>query len=181
MARPSTLYRFRIELSDVDRSVYRSFDLRIPQHPSENETYLLTRLLAYLLSYEEGLEFAPGLCTDDEPAIFLRDPSSGGFLKWIEIGNPSARRLHKASKASGSVLIYTYKDPVNLVRELQGERVHRLETIQAFALDPKFLERLAALLSRDNAWSIFRQDGELTLGVGDEGFSSPLTPVLLQP
>lgn len=180
MARPSTLFRFRIELSDMDRRVYRAFDLRVAQHPSENEAYLLTRVLAYLLSFEEGLEFAPGLCADDEPAIFLKDPLNGGYLKWIEIGNPSARRLHKASKASTSVQIYTYKDPTPLVRALEGERVHRIETIQAFALGPKFLELLSRSLTRDNSWAVFRQDGALSLVVGDESFSDELRAVALQ-
>ena len=182
MALSSTLYRFRIELSDVDRSLYQAFDLRMAKHPSENEIYLVTRLLAYLLSFEDGLEFTPGLCTDEEPAIFLRDPSSGGFAKWIEIGNPSARRLHKASKAARAVQIYTYKDPAALLRELEGERVHRREAIEAFALEPKFLNTLVASLDRDNKWSVFRQDGTLTVAWGAEGEESvngALTPVSL--
>jgi uncharacterized protein YaeQ len=180
MALTSTLYRFRIELSDVDRSLYRTLDLRLAKHPSENEAYLLTRVIAYALSYEEGLELAPGLCADDEPALFVKDMGpAGGFRKWIEIGNPSARRLHKASKAASGVEIYTYKDPANLVRELKGERVHRLETIRAFAVDPGYLATLAARLSRDNTWALFRQDGELTVVMGEENFSSSLETVAL--
>jgi uncharacterized protein YaeQ len=172
MALASTLFRFRVELSDVERSLYRAFDLRMAKHPSENEVYLVTRLLAYLLSFEEGLEFAPGLCTDDEPAIFLRDPGSGGFTRWIEIGNPSARRLHKASKAARSVQIYTYKDLGALVRELSGEKIHRRESIEAFALDPKFLGHLVSTLGRDNTWAVFRQDGTLTVAIGADGEQS---------
>ena len=158
---------------------YSSLDIRVAQHPSENEAYLLTRVLAYALSYEDGLQFAPGLCADDEPAVFVRDHANGGFSKWIEIGNPSARRLHKASKAASEVKVYTYKDPANLVRELQGERIHRIESIQAFSLDPGFLKGLAALLERDNEWAIFRQDGEITVVSGEESLSAALTPVRL--
>lgn len=183
MALSSTLYRFRVELSDVERDLYQSFDLRLAKHPSENEVYLVTRLLAYLLSFEEGLEFAPGLCTDDEPAIFQRDSGSGGFSRWIEIGNPSARRLHKASKAARRVQIYTYKDPSALVRELAGEKVYRRESIEAFALDPQFLGRLVAALERDNKWAVFRQDGTLTVALGADGqksYDSVLAPVVLR-
>ena len=54
------LYRFLIELSDIDRSVYKSLDFRVAQHPSEIAPYLLSRVLAYALSYQEGLEFASG-------------------------------------------------------------------------------------------------------------------------
>ena len=179
MALTSTLRRFRIDLSDIERSLYRDFDLRVAQHPSESETYMLTRLFAYLLSFEEGLVFAPGLCTDDEPAVFVRDPANGGFKKWIEIGNPSSRRLHKASKACASVSIYTYKDPVNLVREFEGEKVHRLETIRAYALQPGFLSQLTQTLARDNTWTVFRQEGDLTVVVGEESFSSAVAEISL--
>jgi uncharacterized protein YaeQ len=180
MALTSTLYRFRISLSDVERSLYRDFDLRIAKHPSENDAYMLTRLLAYCLSYEEGLEFTPGLCEDGEPAIFVRDHSNGGYSLWIEIGNPAARRLHKASKACANVLVYTYKDPANLLQSLKGEKIHRLEEIHAFALEPNFISMLANKLERDNEWTIFRQEGDLTVAVGEESFSSVLTQVALQ-
>lgn len=181
MALTSTLYRFRIDLSDVDRGLYRDFDLRLARHPSENEAYLLTRLFAYLLEFDDGMELAPGLCADDEPAIFVRDAAGGGFAKWIEIGNPSARRLHKASKAARDVSVYTYKDPANLVRELAGEKVHRIESIRAYAIASSFLDPLARLLGRDNSWTVFRQDGELTLVAGEESLTTPLEPVQLTP
>jgi uncharacterized protein YaeQ len=69
MALASTLYRFRIDLSDVDRGVYETLDFRIAQHPSETTTYLLTRVLAYALNTQPGLEFSSGGLSDpDAPA-----------------------------------------------------------------------------------------------------------------
>src|SRR5690606_13082441 len=47
MARSATLYRMKMELSDVDRGVYESLDFRIAQHPSEGEERLVARILAY--------------------------------------------------------------------------------------------------------------------------------------
>ena len=50
MALSATVYHFQIELSDVDRDVYESLDLRVARHPSESTPYLLTRVIAARLS-----------------------------------------------------------------------------------------------------------------------------------
>lgn len=161
MPPPVTLYRFQIELADVDRSVYESLDFRAAQHPSESAIYLVTRVLALALSLEEGLAFTPdGLSNPDEPALRAPD-ENGGTRMWIEIGNPSARRLHKAAKASRHVKIYTYKDPKILLEELASEHVHRREEIEIYSFAPAFLNRLVDGLQRHNVWKIIHNDGSL--------------------
>jgi uncharacterized protein YaeQ len=167
MANAATLYRFKISLSDVDRDVYESLDLRVPMHPSESEPFLLTRVLAYALSYVDGLEFSVGLCDPDLPAI-SQPGVNGGIALWIDIGNPAARRLHKASKASRVVRVYTYKDPENLKREAAGEQIHRAGEIEVFALEPAFLKELGALLKRDNTWAVIHNEGEIVVTCGEE-------------
>jgi uncharacterized protein YaeQ len=175
MAAPSSLFRFRIELSDVERGVYRDLDFRIAQHPSETTDYLLTRVIAVALNQTEAdeLAIAPGLCAEDQPALSLKD-DNGGYRLWIEIGNPSARRLHKASKAARSVRVYTYKDPENLKREVAGEKVHRQDQIEIFSLSPSFLKELASHLSRENRWGLIHNDGEVTVSTGDESIAGAL-------
>ncbi len=174
MGNPATLFRFRLDVSDVDRGFYEAIDLRAAMHPSETEIYLLTRVLAYALNYEEGLTFAPGLCTGDEPAISLPG-EHGAIAKWIDIGNPSPRRMHKAAKAARSVRIYTYKDPEALKREALGEHIHRAAEIEIFALEERFLKQLAAKLARDNTWSVIFNDGGLVVTIGDESFMGAVT------
>jgi uncharacterized protein YaeQ len=106
-----TLYRFRIELSDLDRSVYDSLDFRVAMHPSETNDFLITRVLAYALNWQEGLEFsAGGLHEAEEPAMKVAGRHGTTALS-IEIGNPSAKRLHKNAKAADAIKVYTYKDP----------------------------------------------------------------------
>ncbi|MDY7231188.1 YaeQ family protein [Hyalangium rubrum] len=100
MALSATMYHVQVNLSDVDRGVYQPLDLRLARHPSESMRYLLTRTLAYCLSYEEGISFSKGgISSTDEAPISVRDPT-GVLLAWIDIGSPSAERLHKASKAA---------------------------------------------------------------------------------
>ena len=174
MAAPSaTLYRFKVDLSDVDRGVYEALDFRVAQHPSESVPALLTRMIAYVLNYESGLEFSADLSTPDEPAIRLPG-SHGKVALWVDIGNPSARRLHKASKASDRLRVYTYKDPENLKREVAGESIHRAEQVEIFSLEVPFLERLGSLLKRDNVWGLVHNEGELLVTIGDDTVMSTL-------
>src|SRR5829696_5173912 len=117
MALSATVHHFQIALSDVDRNVYETLDLRVAQHPSETTRWLLLRTLAYALSYEEGIAFSKGgLSSTDEAPLAVRD-RTGILVAWIEIGMPSAERLHKASKAARRVAIFTSADLVQLRRE----------------------------------------------------------------
>jgi uncharacterized protein YaeQ len=171
----TTLYRFKITVSDVERGFYDDIDFRVAMHPSENEAYLLTRVLAFALHYESGLEFcAGGLSSSEEPALQRKGPS--GIEEWIEIGNPSPRKLHKGSKAARAVFVYTYKDPEQLKREAAKETIHRAEDIRVFALAESFLTELATHLKRDNPWGLIRNDGELVVTVGQETVSGTLVP-----
>ena len=175
MANSTTLYRFQIELSDVEAGVYKSLDVRLAQHPSESQMFLLTRLLAYVLNEREYLELVPeGLSDPDAPAVKAVTPG-GDILLWIEVGNPSARKLHKAAKAARQVLVYTYKDPKPLLEDIRENKVFHAETIGIWSLDPKFLQAVAAKLERKNAWGVMLNDGSLTVSVGEWSETTEMT------
>lgn len=162
------LYRFRISLSDVERSVYEELDFRMAMHPSESFPFLLSRMFAYILNYQEGLAFsAAGLSEPDEPCISSPDPM-GGFSLWVEVGSPSARRIHKATKSARKVRVYTYKNPQALLGEIKADEIYNIEKLEIFSLTPDFLEALEQVLVRDNAWSVIYNDGTLTVNIADE-------------
>jgi uncharacterized protein YaeQ len=147
VALTATIHNFDIELADVDRGVYETLALRVARHPSETEEYLLSRVLAYCLEYREGIAFSRGLADPDEPPLAIRD-LTGALELWVEFGAPDAARLHKASKAAPRVAIYTHKDPVHLLRQLAGERIHRAESLELYAIDRPLLAALAERLER---------------------------------
>jgi uncharacterized protein YaeQ len=147
VALTATIYTFDVRLADVDRGVYETLALRVARHPSETEEYLLTRVLAYCLEYAEGIEFSKGLAEPDEPALAVRD-LTGARRTRIEVGAPDAARLHRASKATPRVAVYTHKDPAQLLRQLAGERIHRAEALEVYAVDRELLAGLAARLER---------------------------------
>lgn len=158
---PLMLYRFQIELSDIDRGIYQTLDFRVVQHPSEITTYLLTRVLAYALSYHDNLQFsAEGLANPDSPALQATGPM-GAIETWIEIGNPPARKLHKAAKLAQNVIVYTYKNADVLVKDISENNVHRANEIQIYSFKPQFLDELEKLLKKTNTWSLVHQQGQL--------------------
>lgn len=173
MALSSTVYNFDVKLSDVDRGVYETLSIRTARHPSETEEYLVTRVLAYCLEYAEGIAFSKGLADPDEPAVVVRD-LTGALQGWIEIGAPDADRLHKASKASPRVVVYTHKDPERLVQQLSSERIHKAESIDIRAVDRQLLAGLVERLDRRTAWELAVSDGHLYLTVGGVTLDGPV-------
>jgi uncharacterized protein YaeQ len=173
------LYRFQIELSDIDRGVYESLDFRVAQHPSETYPYMLSRVLAYCLSYEERLEFTPGGLADPEAPALRKLGLQNSVDLWIEIGNPSARKLHKASKVAKLVKVYTYKNPEVLLTEVRCGEVHRAQDLQMFAFEPKFLEAAAEKIEKNNRWTLLVQQGTLDLTIGEETLTGEVKPAIL--
>lgn len=176
MALTATMFRVQVELSDVDRSVYVALDVRVARHPSESMRYMLTRTLAYCLEYEEGIAFSKeGISSEElEAPVSIRD-LTGLLRAWIEIGSPSAERLHKASKAAPRVALYTHADLALLRREAASRPVHRLADIAVWRLEPSFLDELEGSFDRNTKLSLLRTDGALYVTVGDRTVEGTIT------
>ena len=174
MALTATVYSFDVQLNDVDRGVYEALSFKAAQHPSESNEYFVARVLAYCLEYAEGISFGKGLAEPDEPEISVRD-ITGSLRSWIEIGNPDAARLHRASKACPRVVVYTHKDPDSLLRQLEGERIHRREEIGLVALDRDLIAFIVDRLERRMTFTIMVNEGHLYVTLCDETFEGALT------
>lgn len=173
-----TLLRLKVQLADVDRSVYEMLDLRLAQHPSENELFLVTRALAYCLCFEPGIEFSHGLSSVDEPAIWVKEPD-GRLKSWIEVGTPSAERLHRASKRAPRVCVFTQHDPRLIVQGVKKRAVHRVEDIELYVPSPQLLGALAARVERAMHWELSVSGGQLYVTSGNASFEGELARVPL--
>ena len=161
MAPSATIYRLNITLSDVDRGVYETLDLRVARHPSESARYFWQRVLAYCLSYEDGIMFSKGGLSDsDEPPVSVVDPT-GILLAWIDVGSPSAERLHRASKAARRVALFSATERVLLEREAASRKIHLLEEIAVFLLEAKFLDALEQRLEKHLVLELVRSSDTL--------------------
>ncbi|WP_330182763.1 YaeQ family protein [Nocardia sp. NBC_01503] len=167
MALSATMHTFAIQLADIDRGVYQDLELRVARHPSESAEFMVTRLLAYLLEYEEGITFSEGgVSATDEPAVLVRD-LTGQITAWIEIGAPDAERVHRGSKLAGRAAIYTHRDPVKVLAQLAGKKIHRAEAVPLYSFDREFIDSVVAVLDRRNTASLSITERVLYLDIND--------------
>jgi uncharacterized protein YaeQ len=168
VALTATVYTLDIDLADSDRGVYETLALRVARHPSESDDYLVGRVLAYCLEFTEGIAFSRGGLSDaDEPPIAVRD-LTGTLQVWIDIGSPDAARLHKACKLAPRVAVYMHRDPGQFLRSLAGERIHRVDALELYALDRALVSALVAKLERRMAFALSINERELYVSIGTD-------------
>ena len=174
MALTATIYTFTIDLSDMDRGVFETLSLRVARHPSETVEYMVVRVLAYCLEYQEGIELTEGVSSGDEPALLVRD-LTGRTTAWIEVGMPDASRLHRGMKLAGRVAVYTHRDTRQFLGQLAGARIHRADEIPIRAFDRGEVEALGALLDRRVSLAISVSGGHLFVSLGDQTVTLAMT------
>jgi len=171
MAVGATMYTFAIQLADVDRGVYEDLSVRVARHPSETDAFLLTRVLAYCLEYEEGIAFSEGVSATDEPAVLVRD-LTGALVAWIEVGAPDAARLHTGSMQAERTRVYTHRDPAKVAAPWAGKRIHRADEILLCSFDPGFFDSATAVLERRNTMTVSITERRLYLDLNGSSFES---------
>jgi uncharacterized protein YaeQ len=178
VALTSTIFVFEIDLADSDRGVFESLSLRVARHPSEADEFLAARVLAYCLEYAEGIEFSRGLCDADEPPLAIRD-LTGRMTAWIDVGTPSAERLHRASKAVDRVIVYVHKPAAQWLEGLHAERIHGAGRLEIRQLDRGLITSLAAALDRRMSMTVSVAGGEIYVDLSGASFSGATTSLRL--
>lgn len=171
MATGSTIHTFTVQWADMDRGVYEDFTLRVARHPSETDAYMLTRLLAYCMEYEDGIAFSEGISSTQEPAVLVRDPT-GRTTVWIEVGAPDAERLHHGSKLADRVAVYTHRDPARLMSTWSGKRIHRAQDVVVRSFDPGFIDSAVAAIERRNVLTLSLTESQLYLDLNQTTLQS---------
>jgi uncharacterized protein YaeQ len=180
MALTATIYRVSVELAHIDRGVYETLDLRLARHPSETLDYMATRLLAYCLEYTEGIALTDGVSSGDEPAVVIRD-LTGRLTAWIEVGLPSAERLHRGHKLAGRAAVYTHRGITQVLAELNGHGIHRAADLPVYELDRTFVTALAESLERRSTLSLSVTEGQLYVEIEGHHLESRLVTHRLVP
>lgn len=179
MALSSTVYNFDIDLADADRGVYESLALKVARHPSEAEEFLVARVLAYCLEYEEGIEFSRGGLSDpDDPPIAVRD-LTGVMRAWIDIGTPAADRLHRASKAAPRVAVYVHKESAQWLAGLAAARIHRAAELRLYAIARSLVASLVAKLDRRMSFAMAVSERHVFLSLSDMTLDGQVEPLRL--
>jgi uncharacterized protein YaeQ len=170
----ATIYTFETALSDVDRSVYETFSLRLARHPSETLEFMLTRFLAYCLEYTEGIVMSDGgISAGDEPAVMVRDPT-GRVTGWIEVGLPDAAKLHRGSKLAGRAAVYTHRNIGKVLEALDGRGIHQAGRIPVYEFGHGFIDAVAPGLERREQITFSITSRHLYLDISGRSFESDI-------
>ena len=167
MALKATVFKAELQVSDLDRHHYQSYDLTLARHPSETDERMMLRLLAFALNADPQLGFTKGLCADDEPELWRRD-LTGAVELWIDLGQPDPKRLRRASGRARRVMLYNYGGRgADLWWNNHGEALRGLENLEVFALPGDAGKALAALAARRMQLQCTIQDGQVWFGDAD--------------
>jgi len=167
MARPSTIYKASIQLSNVDRGVYESLQATVAQHPSETEERLVARLLAYAIFHEPELAFTKGISATDEPDLWVKG-ADGRVRFWVEVGLPEADRIIKASRHSERVALLACGKALASWDQQHLPKLEKLANLTVISMDQAFITSLASRLERSITWSVTITEGTLYLTIGEE-------------
>ena len=160
MALNATICKAEFNVADLDRHYYADHALTVARHPSETDERMMVRLLAFALHAHERLEFGRGIGTQDEPDLWQRD-LTGRIERWIEVGQPDARRVRRACGRADRVLVYTYGGRAadtwwaGVAAELA-----RCGNLEVIALPHTTTQPLTALAARVMDLQLTVQDGD---------------------
>lgn len=167
MALKATIFKSRLQLTDLDRHYYQAHVLTLARHPSETDERMMVRLLAFARHASATLAFSRGLSTVDEPDLWQHGPA-GDIELWIDLGQPDEKRIRKACSQARQVCVYCYSGHS---AELWWERLHNrlgnLYNLSVINLPPPASQALAALAQRSMQLQCTIQDGQLWLGDAD--------------
>lgn len=167
MALKATIYKATLEISDLERQYYRSHALTVALHPSETETRMLLRLLAFALFADEGLKFTRGLSTVEEPDLWQWS-LSGELEMWIELGLPDPRRLRQACGKARQVVVVAWGGrAAETWWEKNREELARLKNLTVVNLLLQNQEELTGLVARNMELQLTINDGQLWLTSND--------------
>lgn len=177
MALKSTIYKFDLNIADLDRQYYASHNLTVARHPSETDERVMVRLMAFTLYANEALQFGKGLSDDEEPDLWQKD-LTGAIELWMDVGLPTEKDIRKACGRAKQVAIMLYGGRVaDIWWEQNSKALLKLNNLTVINLPET--QSLADIASRNMAISCTLQDKHIL--VSYEGGSLEVTPAFLKP
>ncbi len=148
MALKATIFKIKLDISDLSRHYYHSHSLTLARHPSENDERMMVRLVAFAFSASEHLEFTKGLSSDDHPDIWEHE-LSGELSLWIDVGRPSVERIRKACGKAERVRVYAFGgNAADMWWQSISGQLARYKNLEVFILSEESSTSLAATVNR---------------------------------
>jgi len=177
MASKATINKATIHLSDMDRNYYDTLSLTIAQHPSETDTRMMVRLIAFILNADPNLQFGKGVSDEEEASIWQVNYSEEIEL-WIELGQLDEKRLKKACNRSKKVKLYCYGSSVDTWWKQSETKLRQFNKLSIEQFSEETTQALSALISRSMEFQCSIQDGQLWLSSGEDTLLIETTTLL---
>lgn len=152
MALKPTIYKARINLSDLDREVYDALNLTVAQHPSESLERMLVRVIAFCIQAQPDLNFTKGLSETNEPDLWVKTLDERISL-WCDVGEPSPERVKKASHQAKSVTVFSFNQKSDVWWQQNGSKIASLGPV-VYQLNFDEITVLAQTVGRAIDWSV---------------------------
>lgn len=167
MALNATIFKANLQVSDMDRGHYHSYDLTLALHPSETEERMMVRLLVFALlagseSDAERINFTKGISTDDEPELWQKSLQDE-ILWWIELGQPDEKRIRKACGRSKKVMIVNFNDKSQIWWDQIRTKMMRFQQLAVLNLPEQQCKGLVPFCQKSMQLTVNIQDGEVWL------------------
>jgi len=168
MAIKSTVFKARLQVTDMDRNYYEEHVLTLARHPSETDERMMVRLLAFALNASDSLQFTRGLSSDDEPDIWQKSLSDEIEL-WIDLGQPDEKRIRKACGRARRVIIYTYQQTAgNAWWEQQCNKLTRFDNLSVMVIPEQAVSAIGKMAERAMQLQCTIQDAQLWFSNGEQ-------------
>ncbi|MCT8985890.1 YaeQ family protein [Shewanella phaeophyticola] len=163
MAAKATVFKVALQIADMDRHYYADHALTLAQHPSETDTRMMVRLLAFALNASDTLVFSKGLCVDDEAELWDKSLSDEINL-WIEFGQADEKWLRKASGRAKQVILYTYGGrSVPIWWQQNQQALSRYDNLSVVNFPEDAVKQLAVFVTRNMALQVSISEGQVWL------------------
>jgi uncharacterized protein YaeQ len=163
MALSSTIYKADITLADLNLHKYDDLNLTMAMHPSENESRMMNRLVAYLYCSHPDLEFTKGLSSTSEPELWQKG-LQGEIVHWIELGQPDEKRIRQACGRSELVSIFTTKESTATIWYEQIKNKIPLDKVNIYNIDIFQNGPIENLVKKSMRLSCTIEDRQMYLG-----------------
>lgn len=167
MALKASVYKATVNLANLNTHYYEDIVLTMALHPSETEERLMYRLLAFLYSAHERLEFTVGLDNPELPDIWQKNYTDD-IEHWIDIGYPDEKKIKKAIGRSDLVSIFNYNSFKAKVWFAKNKTILANKKVQVFHLEEEVSGSLEALAERSMQLNCMIEDDHIFLGNDSE-------------
>ena len=177
MALKPTIYKASVNIVDMNRDIYDAEKLTLALHPSETETRMMVRLLAYVLNYDQDISFTKGLSSTEEPDLWIKRPD-GTVSCWIEVGQASPERLRKAVSRADNIRLYAYGSESDVWWSKHSSAIEGLPKTEVFQFTALELEPLAEFCNRNMELTVTLSEQQLLVSAGDQQLELSLKQLL---